>query len=125
MYRMRYILLGGGAVRLAIGAGYLVVPSAMTGAQLAPNTDDSPDARLFVRGFGGHQVLPAAFTLAELRDRRLLAPALALNLLIDGFDVTSALLEARARARVDRTLAGGLALSGSAIAWALAVRALD
>ena len=41
---------GGGAVRLAIGAGYLVVPSAMTGAQLAPNTDDSPDARLFVRG---------------------------------------------------------------------------
>src|SRR5437879_2453746 len=61
--RRRAVLLAGTAVRLAIGCGYLLAPSRMANLQLAPATDEHPDARLFVRGFGGHQALTGAVTL--------------------------------------------------------------
>jgi hypothetical protein len=113
---------GGAAFRVSLGAGYLLAPARMAAARLAPPTDDAPDARLFVRGFGGHQLVTGAIALAALRERRLLARALALNALIDGLDLASAALEVRARGRVDRTLAESMALSATAVAWALAIR---
>ena len=118
----RLLALGGAAFRTSVGAGYLLAPARMAAARLAPETDDSPDARLFVRGFGGHQLVTGAITLAALRARRLLGPALALNVLIDGLDLTSAALEVRRRGQADRTLAGSMALSATAVAWALALR---
>jgi len=118
-------MLGGAAVRLAVGAGYLLASSSMASARLAPQTADRPDARLFVRGFGGHQLLIGALTLAAARARRLAGPVVALNLLIDALDMTSTALEVRARGRADRTLIGSIALSGTAIAWGLALRTLD
>jgi hypothetical protein len=120
----RVLMLGGTAVRIAVGVGYLLVPSRMAAARLAPDTDHEPDARLFVRGFGGHQLVTGAVTLAAARAPRLSSPALNFNLLIDTLDMTSTALEVRARGRPDRTLIGSIALSGTAIAWGLALRAL-
>jgi hypothetical protein len=121
----RFLMLGSTAVRLAFGAGYLLAPSRMVSAGLAPDTDGRPDARLLVRGFGGHQLVTGAMTLAAARARRLAGPAVTLNLLIDAFDVASAVLELRARGRADRTLVGGIGLSGTGVVTsALALRAL-
>jgi hypothetical protein len=97
----------------------------MASAELAPHTDDRPDARLFVRGFGGHQLVTGALTLASAGARRLVRPALVLNLLIDALDVTCAVLEVRARGRADRNLVAGIALSGAGVGWALTLWVLD
>jgi hypothetical protein len=122
----RLLILAGTAVRLAYGAGALLSPSRMVAARLAPGTDGRPDPRMTLRGFGGHQLVVAAFTLATVGSPRLVRSALVLNMLIDALDVTAAALELRVRGRADRTLIGGIALSGTGIvAFALALRALN
>jgi hypothetical protein len=121
----RLLMLGASAVRLAVGAGYLLAPARMAAARLAPETEGHPDARLFVRGFGGHQLVTAAMTLAATRTTELVRPALVLSLLIDLFDVTSAGLEIRARGRSDTPLVEGIAFSGAGlVSSAVALRAL-
>jgi hypothetical protein len=112
----RLSLLVSSAIRIAYGAGSMFAPSAMVSARLAPSTEDRPDPRLLLRGFGGHQLMVAAFSLAALRSERLVRPALALNLMIDGFDAASALLEIRPRGGLDRVVVGGVALSSAGVA---------
>jgi hypothetical protein len=122
----RFLMLGCTAVRLAFGTGYLLAPSRMASAGLAPDTGGRADARLLVRGFGGHQLVTGAMTLSATYARRLTGPAVMLNLLIDTLDVASAALELRARGGADRTLVGGIALSGTGVVTsALALRALE
>ena len=45
-----------GLVRLGYGLGALFAPSAMAAARFVPDTEARPDARLFVRAFGAHNV---------------------------------------------------------------------
>lgn len=85
----RLLMLGGTAVRINRGCRLSLVPSRMAAAPRAPDTDHEPDARLFVRGFGGHQFVTGAVTLATARTPQLSSPALMLNLLIDTLDMTS------------------------------------
>ena len=109
-----------GLVRLAYGVGALVSPKAMAAGRLAPNTEDHPEARLFVRGFGVHQIAVAAVWLAAGRSRRLERPAMALAAGIDAVDMASAAAEALARRRPDPDTVGGFLFSGAGLvtAWA-------
>lgn len=108
------------AIRVAYGVGSMLAPAAMTQARLAPSTERSPEPRLLLRAFGGHQLMVAAFSLAALhRNPHLRRPALALNLMIDCLDVASVTLEIRPRRGVDSTLTGGIVLSGAGAAAAL------
>jgi hypothetical protein len=109
-------LIASSAVRILYGAASMFTPSAMAKSKFAPSTEDRPDPRLLLRGFGGHQLMVVAFSLAALRSKSLVRPALALNFMIDGFDVASAILEIRPRGGIDRVLAGGIALSGTGVA---------
>ncbi len=114
----RSLLLVNSLFRLGYGVGALVAPSAMAAARMAPDTEDRPDARLFVRGFGAHQLAAGAMALGSLRWRRLERPAMMLALSIDALDMVSAAVEARARGQVDADVAGGLALSAAGAATA-------
>jgi len=122
----RGITVLGSVFRLAYGVGAFAAPRAMERARLAAQTDDRPDPRLLQRAFGAHQALAAGFTLAALRSEDLLRPAILMSALLDGVDIASAVAEVRARGGVDRTLAGGLALSGTGVVTFLAaLRALE
>jgi hypothetical protein len=83
----RSLLLVNSLFRLGYGVGALVAPSAMAAARMAPDTEDRPDARLFVRGFGAHQLAAGAMALGSLRWRRLERPAMMLALAIDALDM--------------------------------------
>jgi hypothetical protein len=117
----RRLLLVNSLFRLGYGVGALVAPSAMASARMVPDTEDRPDARLFVRGFGAHQLAAGAMALGSLRWRRLERPAMTLAVVIDAVDMVSAAVEARARGRMDVDVAGGLALSAVGAATASAV----
>jgi hypothetical protein len=108
--------------RLTYGIGALLVPSAMAEARLVPDTGDRPDARLFVRGFGAHQIAVAALGLGSLSRPQLARPAIALAVAIDAVDMLSAAVEARARGRMDTDALGGLVFSAAGVATALAAR---
>jgi hypothetical protein len=69
------------------------------------------EARLFVRGFAAHQIAVAAVALAGLSRSSLRRPAMLLAATIDAADITAAVLEARARGRLDPDLTGGIAFS--------------
>jgi hypothetical protein len=115
-------MLGGSAVRIAYGVGALLAPARMVSAGIAPDTHDLPDPRLLLRAFGGHQLVTGCVTLAAIRSRRLARRAAALSLLIDTFDVASAVLEQRARGGRDQTITGGYAISGAGmVAFAAAL----
>src|SRR6267154_5064026 len=75
-----------GVVRLGWGLGALLNPSAMATASLVPDTETRPDARLFVRGFGAHQVGAAVLALGALSRPRLERPALVLAVALDVVD---------------------------------------
>ena len=116
----RGITVLGSVFRLAYGVGAFAAPRAMERARLAAQTDDRPDPRLLQRA------LAAGFTLAALRSEDLLRPAILMSALLDGVDIAPAVAEVRARGGVDRTLAGGLALSGAGVVTFLAaLRALE
>lgn len=100
-------------LRLAYGVGGLASPATMAAARLVPDTDDRPEARLFVRGFSGHQIGVAAVGIAGLGARRLERPAMALALAIDALDLVAVAVERRARGRLEEDLAGGLAISAA------------
>ena len=123
----RSLALLGSAVRGAWGLGAFAAPDAMNRAQMTGGPDLAlPDARLYVRGFGAHQVLVAGFTIAATRARHLLRPALVLSALIDALDIASAVAEVRARGGPDQTLVAGIVFSGAGLAtFVAALRALD
>jgi hypothetical protein len=116
----RSLLLGNCIFRFSYGVVALVAPSTSARARLVPDTEERPDARLFIRGFGSHQVVVAAVGLASLRWAQLERPALELAAAIDLADVASALIEARARGRLDDDLVGGVAFSLAGLATAAA-----
>jgi hypothetical protein len=123
----RSVAVLGSLVRSAWGLGAFAGPDSMRRAQLTGGPDlDLPDARLYVRGFGAHQVLIGGFTLAATRSRHLLRAALVMSALLDSVDIASGVAEARARGGLDRTLAGGIVFSGAGLAlFVAALRALD
>ena len=107
-------------VRVSYGVGALFTPPKMAKLQLAPDTAERPETRLFVCGFGAHQVAVAALGLASRRWPRLQQPAAAAAVTIDAFDMISALIEARDRGQMDPDLTGGLVFSGAGVATAAA-----
>jgi hypothetical protein len=119
----RVSLIGANAViRMAYGLVVLAVPSraAVGDVPLAPDTEDSPAARLFVRGFAAHQVAVAAIGLASLARPALRRPAMLLAASIDAADIVSAAVEGHARGRLDSDLSGGIAFSAAGCLSALA-----
>ena len=116
----RSLMLVNGLFRLGYGVGALVAPSAMSAARMVPDTEERPDLRLFVRGFGAHQLAAAALALGSMRWQRLERPAIVLAVVIDAVDMVSAAVEAGARGRIDADVAGGLALSAAGAATATA-----
>jgi hypothetical protein len=113
-------MLANALFRLGYGVGALVAPSAMAAARMVPDTEDRPEARLFVRGFGAHQVAVAAAGLWSRRRPRLERAAILLAVAIDVVDMASAAAEARARGRMDADVAGGFVLSAAGVATAAA-----
>jgi hypothetical protein len=116
----RDLVLLNGLVRMGWGLGALLAPSAMAAARFVPDTDAHPDARLFVRGFGAHQVGAAALALGALRRPRLERPAMMLALALDAVDMLSAAVEGRARGGLDPDTVGGFLFSASGAATAAA-----
>jgi hypothetical protein len=106
--------------RVSYGVGALFVPSKMAELKLAADTAEHLEARLFVRGFGAHQIAVAAVGFASRRWRRLEQPAAVAAIAIDAFDMLSALVEARGRGQVDADLSGGLVFSAAGVATAAA-----
>ncbi len=98
----------------------------MVSAHYAPDTHDLADPRLLLRAFGGHLLVSGCLTLAATRSERHARSATALCLLINTFDVTSTVLELRARGQIDQTIKGGVALSGAGVlTFAAALRILS
>lgn len=118
--------MAGGAVHIAYGLGSLLMPERMVSAHYAPDTHGLADPRLLLRAFGGHLLISGCLTLTAMRSPRQARSAAMLCLLINTFDVTSAILELRARGESDQTVKGGIALSGSGVlTFAAALRALS
>jgi hypothetical protein len=120
------LMLAGGVGHVAYGIGSLLAPERMVSARYAPDTHGLPDPRLLLRAFGGHLLISGCLTLVAVNSPRRARSAVALCLLINTFDVTSAILELRARGQSDQTVRGGIALSGAgALNFAAALCALS
>jgi hypothetical protein len=120
------LMLAGSTGHIVYGLGSLLAPGKMVAAQYAPHTHGQDDPRLLLRAFGGHLFLSGCLTLAATRSPRHARPATALCLLINAFDVTSAILELCARGQRDRTVMSGIALSGTGVlTFAAALRTLS
>lgn len=123
--RARVLMGVGGATHIAYGAWSLLEPESIVRARYAPNSHGLPEPRLLLRAFGGHLLVSGCLALAAIRCPSHARAAAALCMLINTFDVTSAVLELRARGGADEMLGGGIALSGSgALAFAAALRSL-
>jgi hypothetical protein len=115
------IICANAVIRLAYGAAALANPSRplLGKIPLAPDTEQFPEARLFVRGFAAHQVAVALVGLVSLARRDLRRPAMALAAATDLADIASAAIEVRSRPRLDADLSGGIAFSSAGLASAL------
>ncbi len=116
----RSLMLVNSLFRVSYGVGALFVPPKMAKLRLAADTAEHPEARLFVRGFGAHQIAVATVGLASRRWRRLEQPAVVAAIAIDAFDMISALIEARGRGQVDADLSGAMVFSAAGVATAVA-----
>ncbi len=114
----RSLMLVNSLFRVSYGVGALFVPSKMAKLRLAAETVEHPEARLFVRGFGAHQIAVAAVGLASRSWQRLEQPATVAAIAIDAFDMISALIEARGRGQLDADLFGGMVFSAAGAATA-------
>jgi hypothetical protein len=114
----RSVMLVNVVFRLAYGIGALLSPAKMSTARLAPDTGAQPEARLFVRGFGAHQVAVALLGLSSRRWRALEKSAAFAAVTIDLADMISAVAEARDRGSMDRDLSGGLGFSAAGVVTA-------
>jgi transcriptional regulator with XRE-family HTH domain len=101
-----------------LGVGALFSPAKMAATRLAADTKAQPEARLFVRGFGAHQVLVALLGLVGRRWRTIEKPAALAAVAIDLADMISAVAEARSRKALDADLTGGLVFSAAGVATA-------
>jgi hypothetical protein len=116
----RSLILANALFRIGYGVSGLIAPSAMAKFGLTPDTEERPDARLFVRGFSAHQIGVAALALGSIRRRELERPAMLAAIAIDVADMITAAVEAADRRSIDADLAGGLVFSGAGVASALA-----
>ncbi|HYB23186.1 MAG TPA: hypothetical protein VED41_05280 [Solirubrobacteraceae bacterium] len=112
----RALLLAGSLVRIAYGVGALLTPARMVSAGLAPDTHALAEPRLTLRGFGGHQLIVGALTLAATRAAAPARRAATLSLLVDTFDIVSTVLEQHARGERDATVTRSYRLSGAGMA---------
>ena len=114
----RGLMLLNSAFRVSYGVGALLAPAQMATLQLAADTAEQPSARLFVRGFGAHQIAVAALGLASRHWRALERPAALAAITIDVADMLSAVAEAGERGQMDPDLTGGLVFSAAGVATA-------
>lgn len=114
----RSLMLLNSTFRVGYGVGALLAPAQMAKLALAADTAEEPAARLFVRGFGAHQITVAALGLASRRWRALERPATLAAIAIDVADMLSAVAEARERGQMDPDLTGGLVFSAAGVATA-------
>lgn len=117
----RGLLLINSLFRMGYGVGALLAPAKVSKLRVAPDTGEHPEARLFVRGFGAHQVAVASLGVASRRWRRLEKPAALAAAAIDTVDMISAVAERGDRGQMDTDLSGGLVLSAAGAASAAAV----
>ncbi|MGH2903774.1 MAG: hypothetical protein ACRDK7_09350 [Solirubrobacteraceae bacterium] len=117
----RSLMLANSLFRMGYGVGALLAPSMMARLRLAADTHGDPQARLFVRGFGSHQVAVAALGLASERWPTLERPAAFAALTIDTVDMLSAVVESGERGSMDADLTGGLVFSAAGVATATGV----
>jgi hypothetical protein len=117
----RSLMLANSTFRMAYGVGALLAPSTMARLRLAADTSEDPQSRLFVRGFGSHQVAVATLGLASRRWPRLQRPAALAALTIDTVDMLSAVVEGSERGSMDADLTGGLVFSAAGVATAAGV----
>jgi hypothetical protein len=117
----RALCLANAAIRLGYGVSVLLAPStpAFGRIPLAPDTDSLPEARLFVRGFAAHQIGVALIGLAGAGNDDLRRAGMLLAAATDAADITSALVESRARPEMGPDLSGGIAFSAAGLATAL------
>jgi hypothetical protein len=110
------------AIRIGYGIRVLVAPSkpAFGSVPLAPDTEELPEARLFVRGFAAHQIGVALLGLASLVQPKLRRAGMLLAATTDFADIVSAAVEAAARGSVDSDLRDGIAFSSAGLLSALA-----
>jgi hypothetical protein len=108
------------AIRIGYGFGGLLAPAAMAKLRLAPEIEDRPDARLFIRGFSAHQIGVAALGLASWRWQSLRRPAALAAVAIDAADVLSAAAEAIDRRQLSQDLVGGVVFSSAGVLSAAA-----
>ena len=115
------LIAANAVVRLGYGVAALAAPSrpVLGKVPLAPDTEELPEARLFIRGFASHQIAVAVVGLASLIQRDLRRPGMFLAAAIDVADIVSAVAEASARGRLDPDLRGGVAFSGAGVVSAL------
>jgi hypothetical protein len=115
------LVVANAAIRLGYGVAALVAPSKpiLGRVPLAPDTEEFPQARLFIRGFASHQIAVAMVGLASLGHRDLRRAAMLLAAGIDFADIISAVVEARARGRLDPDLRDGIVFSSAGLASSL------
>jgi hypothetical protein len=94
------LVVANAAIRLGYGVAALVAPSKpiLGRVPLAPDTEEFPQARLFVRGFASHQIAVAGTDFA---------------------DIISAVVEVRGRGRLDPDLRDGIVFSSAGLASSL------
>ena len=116
------LIAANAAIRIGYGAAVLAAPSKPLFGKvpLAPDTDEFPEARLFVRGFAAHQLGVALVGVASLSRPDLRRPGMLLAVATDAADIASALVEVRARGRLEPDLRDGIAFSSAGLLSALA-----
>src|ERR671914_1056336 len=97
--RGRWLVGVNAVLRLGYGLAAFTSPSkpAFGKVPLAPDTDELPEARLFIRGFASHQIAVGVVGLASLGQRDLRRHGMLLAAATDLADIASALIEAHAR----------------------------
>jgi hypothetical protein len=115
------LIVANAAIRLGYGVAALAAPSkpVLGNVPLAPDTEEFPEARLFIRGFAAHQIAVALVGLASLGQRDLRRPGMLLAAATDLADIVSAVIEAGARGRLDSDLSGGITFSGAGLVSSL------
>jgi len=115
------VVAANAVIRLVYGVAALVGPSRPLFGKvpLAPDTEQFPEARLFVRGFAAHQVGVALLGIAGLARHDLRRPAMVLAAATDLADIASAVVEARSRGRLEVDLRGGIVFSTAGLASAV------
>jgi hypothetical protein len=116
------LIAANAAIRIGYGVAALAAPSKplLGRVPLAPDTDEFPEARLFVRGFAAHQIGVGLVGLASLSRPDLRRAGMLLATATDAADVMSALVEVKARGRLDPDLRDGIAFSSAGLVSALA-----